>query len=83
MTKTKIPETDSIHKLVEFWDKHDLTDFQTELEEVKDVVFERQTSLKIQLSVGEAQAIKRIADTEGLDCARMVRDWIIEKVRSA
>ena len=83
MTKMKIPETDSIHTLAAFWDKHDLTDFETELEEVKDVVFERQTSLKIQLSVGEAEAIKRIADTEGLDCTRMVRDWIIEKVHSA
>ena len=37
----KIPETDSIRELAAFWDTHDLTDFQDELEEVSESVFSR------------------------------------------
>ena len=34
MTKRKLPRTDSIQELAKFWDRHDLTDFQDELEEI-------------------------------------------------
>jgi len=41
MKKPKMPETDSIRELAEFWDTHDLTDFEDELEEVTEPVFVR------------------------------------------
>lgn len=42
MKKTpKIPATDSIQDLAKFWDKHDLTDFENLLEEIREPVFER------------------------------------------
>ncbi len=28
MKKPRLPKTDSIKKLAEFWDRHDLTDFE-------------------------------------------------------
>ena len=34
MIHSKIPETDSIRELASFWDTHDLTDFEDQLEEV-------------------------------------------------
>lgn len=34
MSSREIPETDSIEELARFWDTHDLTDFEEELEEV-------------------------------------------------
>ena len=34
MKRTNIPQTDSIQELARFWDTHDLTDFEDELEEV-------------------------------------------------
>ncbi len=37
----KIPNSDSIEDLAEFWDTHDLTDFEDELEEVDSPVFDR------------------------------------------
>ena len=43
------PETDSIEELAQFWDTHDLTDFEDQLEEVKEPVFERE-SAKISLA---------------------------------
>ena len=41
MKKPKLPNTDSIQKLAQFWDTHDLTDFEEELEEVADGVCPR------------------------------------------
>ena len=32
MKNKKIPQTDSIEELAQFWDLHDLTDFEDELE---------------------------------------------------
>lgn len=43
ITRTDIPQTDSIQELAHFWDMHDLTDFEGELEEVSEPVFKRQT----------------------------------------
>ena len=42
MTHTKIPQTDSIEELAHFCDTHDSTDFEDELEEVSEPVFELQ-----------------------------------------
>ncbi len=39
MKGNKIPQTDSIQELADFWDTHDLTDFDAELEEVDEPVF--------------------------------------------
>jgi hypothetical protein len=41
MTGENLPTTDSIEELATFWDVHDLTDFEDQLEEVTDCVFER------------------------------------------
>lgn len=39
-----MPQTDSIQELVHFWDTHDLTDFEDQLEEVSEAVFEGEAS---------------------------------------
>ena len=54
MKKSKLPGTDSIRKLAEFWDNHDLADFEDELEEVGKPVFVRGSSIKVPLKSGEA-----------------------------
>lgn len=36
-----IPQTDSITEMAEFGDSHDITDFDDELEEVKEPIFDR------------------------------------------
>ena len=37
--RNKLPATDSVVELAKSWDNHDLTDFQDQLEEVKESVF--------------------------------------------
>lgn len=49
MKSQKLPQTDSIKELAEFWQTHDLTDFEDELEEVTEPVFERKTIVQIEL----------------------------------
>jgi hypothetical protein len=39
MKANKLPQTDSIQELARFWDKHELTDFEDELEEVTEPAF--------------------------------------------
>ncbi len=46
MNANKIPQTDSIRELAEFWDTHDLTDLEAELEEVTEPVFEWQKAVR-------------------------------------
>ena len=58
MNGPQIPQTDSIQQLAQFWDTHDLTDFQDELEEITEPVFERRAMLKIPLQAEEMEALK-------------------------
>ncbi len=51
MNQKRIPDTDSIQELAEFWDTHDMTDFDSELEEVKGAVFSQPNASKITLEL--------------------------------
>ena len=47
MKTSKLPRTDSIQELARFWEKHDLTNFQDELEEVTEPVFVGGDSIRL------------------------------------
>lgn len=47
MKKHALPNTDSVQELARFWDNHDLTDFDNQLEEVTEPVFERKCEPQI------------------------------------
>jgi hypothetical protein len=51
-------KTDSIHELAQFWDQHDLADFEDELEEVAESVFESANRERDQASSKEEQNSK-------------------------
>ena len=83
MTKlTKSPSTDSIEALADFWDSHDLTDFEDGLEEVSEPVFMRQVDpvVPLELPDKELAAIKRIAQEQHTDYTTLMRDWVLEKL---
>lgn len=44
MKPQKLPQTDSIQGLAQFWDSHDLADFEQEFEEAAAPIFERATT---------------------------------------
>ncbi len=84
MSKQKIPQSDSIQELAAFWDTHDLTDFEDELEEVSGTVFERQPNLvTVPLQPTEFEAVKKIADSKGIGYDALIREWVVEKLHTS
>lgn len=79
----KIPQTDSIQELAYFWDTHDLTDFENELEEVCEPVFEQQTVLKIHLQSEEVEAVKAFAKSRGVSYDVLIREWVLERIHTS
>ena len=77
----RIPDTDSIRELAEFWDTHDVTAFDDELEEVVEPVFARARSgVTVPLSGDERTAIRKIAASRGVDEAALIHEWVQEKL---
>ncbi len=80
MNNNQLPKTDSIEELAKFWDTHDLTDFEDQLQEVKDPIFQRETSISIDLQPQEMKKVKEIAKAQGMDYNELVKRWIIENL---
>ena len=83
MKSPRLPKSDSVKKLAQFWDRHDLTDFESDLEEVSEPVFERRTVIPIDLEAAEAKAVKRIAKKKGIPDSELLRGWVQEKIRAS
>ena len=60
MNRTKIPQTDSIQELADFWNTHDLTDFEDELEEVTEPVFD--TLVSVRFEPGKLESLNTQGD---------------------
>ena len=77
----KLPETDSIRELAEFWDTHEVTDFTDQLVEVGERVFARRPAgVTVPLSAGELKALRDLAASRGTDEATLIRSWVQEKL---
>ncbi len=85
MKTRKIPGTHSIEELAQFWDTHNLTDFEEQLEDVSERVFERkpETVIPVRLRRQDIEAVKRVAKTRGVREAALLRQWVREKLREA
>jgi predicted DNA binding CopG/RHH family protein len=85
MKNSKIPHTDSIEELAKFWDTHDLTDFEDQLDEISEPVFERESeeAFTIRLQREEIKAIKRIAESRGVEEVSLVKEWVLEKLHQS
>jgi hypothetical protein len=82
MNKEPLPNTDSIQELARFWDTHDVTDFEDELEEVEEAVFDRESAITLKLQPDEAIAIHKLAASKGIDDAELVHQWVLEKIHT-
>lgn len=82
MKTQHLPKTDSIQELAQFWDEHDLTDFEDELEEVKESIFAQVTVIPLNLGSDEAEAVRRIAEAKGIAGSELIREWVREKIHA-
>lgn len=78
----RIPQTDSIQELADFWQTHDLTDFETQLEVVESPFSGAATTIKLQLQPQEVAAVEQVARSRGLDAEALIREWVLEKVQA-
>ena len=78
----QLPQTDSIQELAEFWDTHDVTDFEDELEEVDERVFERDADVTVHLETDDARALRAIAQSRGVADSELVREWVLERIHA-
>jgi CopG antitoxin of type II toxin-antitoxin system len=83
LKKHRLPDTDSVKELAEFWDAHQVTDFAHELKEVSEPVFVRAkgSSVSVELPPTESRHLKRIARSRGVKESTIVRQWIRERLR--
>jgi hypothetical protein len=84
MKAPTLPKTDSIEELARFWDSHDVTEFDEQLEEVKEPVFERRGggAMVLRLEPEEVRAVQEIAEVRGVEQSDLLREWVLEKLGS-
>ncbi|MBM4089364.1 MAG: hypothetical protein FJ276_08030 [Planctomycetes bacterium] len=80
MNTPRLPQTDSIQELAKFWDTHDVTEFEDELEEVRERVFERAAEITVHLETKEAEAVRRMAESRGVADSELIRLWVLERI---
>ncbi len=80
MKHKTIPQTDSIQELANFWDNHDLTDFENELEEVSDSVFE--SIVPLTLTPEEVSVVAAAAKSRGISPVLLIREWVTEGIKA-
>lgn len=76
------PQTDSIQELARFWDSHDLTGFEDELEEVSGTFFEREARITIHLPKSEADTVRELAKSRGIGEEELIHQWVTERIAS-
>lgn len=80
----KPPKSDSIRKLAEFWDTHDLADFDDALQEVAEPVFARcpraVAAISVPLAPREVDAIEQMAKAKRMSREELIRVWVLQKI---
>jgi len=80
MKKAELPSTDSVQALAAFWDSHDVTDFEDQLEEVAEPVFARGTPIQVQLEPGEVATVQQLAQAKGVTQEELIRGWVRQRL---
>ena len=78
----EIPKIDSIQELARFWDTHDLTDFEDDLQEVTEPIFRREALIRIRLPQNKLEDIKEIAKSKGIEYRELIQQWVTEKAEA-
>lgn len=77
--KMKIPKFKTIEEERAFWDKHSIVDYLSELEETKEIVFEKPALKRIfqlRLDNETIKKLKKLANKKGTDVSALLREWI-------
>ena len=74
-----IPNFTSLEEFQEFWDAHDITDYEDQLQEVEFTVDIRKQRHLVALQEGLLRRIRRAARRQGVSTETLVNIWLMEK----
>lgn len=85
MTKIKkIPKFKNIKEEARFWDTHDVTDYLSEMKEVKtsfDLSASKEETLTIRVQSSLKKQLEKIAKNYGVNLSTLLRIWFVDKLR--
>jgi len=80
----QIPEFRTIAEEARFWDTHDVSDYLSQMKEVK-VVFApsvpKEETLTLRVQSGLKRRLEKIAQGYGVNLSTLLRIWFIDKVK--
>lgn len=83
--KARIPKFKTYEEEANFWDAHNVTDFEAETEDVN-LMFEldkpRDETLIVRLQKAFKDQLEKTARSKGLNVSTLARMWLIEKLRT-
>jgi hypothetical protein len=81
-TQMKIPEFKTVQEMAEFWDTHEITEFEDELIEVEESIFKnlKQRVISVILDEDHYTILRKIADQESLNMTSLVNKWVIKLI---
>lgn len=82
--KLKIPKFKSIAEEARFWDTHDITDYLSEMREVRSVFKlsgQKKESVSIRMQPNVKKRLKVIAEDYGVTPSALIRMWIVDKLQ--
>ena len=82
MMTRRLPQTDSIQELARFWDTHDLTDFEDQLEEVAEPVFERQTVIEKAINATNVENDIGFSGADAEICSSFAKQLLQKRILS-
>jgi flagellar biosynthesis/type III secretory pathway M-ring protein FliF/YscJ len=80
-SKMKIPKFKTIEEERAFWDTHSVVDYLSELEETKELIFERpplKRNFQLRLDDETIRKLKKLSSKKDTDMSTIIRGWIRE-----
>jgi hypothetical protein len=79
--KKSIPDFNSRKKMAEWFDTHDMTDYEFKPVDLKfDLGKPKEETIMFRLDKGVKQYLGRLARAKGLNTSSLLRMWIMEKL---
>ncbi|MDP3973986.1 MAG: CopG family antitoxin [Candidatus Daviesbacteria bacterium] len=82
--KSRIPKFKTYEEEANFWDTHEFTEFEDELEDVE-IVFElnkpRDETVVLRVQREIKEQLDKLARSRGLNLSTLVRMWMMEKLQ--
>lgn len=82
----KIPKFKTIVEEARFWDTHDVSDYLSEMKEVKviyDPLAPKEETLTIRVQASLKKQLERIAKSYRVNLSTLLRIWFIDKMKES